>query len=163
VDELLLSKDLAAAGIESGELRSRTRSGDLVHLRRGAYTTPTGRTDREDHLLRVRAALAFAESLSVLSFGSAALVHGLPVPGSALQSVHLTKIRNSGGKRRPGIHVHVAPLSAAEITSVNGLPVTSLDRTFADLARVVGLTRRRRGGRPRATAGHGSGRRPAAA
>lgn len=139
VDELLLIKDLTAAGIESGELRSRTRSGSLVHLRRGAYAVGSARTDREDHLLRVQSALAFAGSLSVVSFGSAALVHDLPVPDSALQSVHLTKIRNSGGRRRPGIHIHVAPLSDAEIITVNGMPVTSLDRTFADLARVVGL------------------------
>lgn len=139
VSDLLLIKDLTAAGIESGELRSRTSSGKLVHLRRGAYATPAQRTGREDHLLLVRSAVAFAESLSVVSFGSAAVVHDLPVPDAALRSVHLTKIRNSGGKSRPGVHIHVAPLEEAEVIEVNGMPVTSLDRTFVDLARVVGL------------------------
>lgn len=139
VDELLLSRDLTAAGIESGELRSRTESGSLLHLRRGAYATPLDRTVRQEHLLLVRSAITFAETESVVSFGSAALVHGLPVPDAVLQTVHVTKIRNSGGKRRPGVHVHVAPLNSAEIVTVDGLPVTSLDRTFVDLARGVGL------------------------
>lgn len=139
VSDLLLIKDLTAAGIESGELRSRTRTGGLVHLRRGAYASPARRSGREDHLLLVRSAVAFAESLSVVSFGSAAVVHDLPVPDAALQSVHLTKIRNSGGKKRPGIHIHVAPLSEAEVIEIDGMPVTSLDRTFVDLARVIGL------------------------
>lgn len=139
VDELLLVKDLAAAGIDSGELRSRTESGSLLHLRRGAYATPSDRTVREEHLLLVRSAVAFAESESVVSFGSAALVHKLPVPDAALRMVHLTKIRSSGGRRRPGIHIHVAPLSRAELVTVDGLPVTSLDRTFVDLARGIGL------------------------
>lgn len=139
VDELLLVKDLTAAGIDSGEIRRRTNSGSLIHLRRSAYAMPAERTDRQEHMLLVRSAVAIAESESVVSFGSAALVHDLPVPDTALQTVHLTKIRNSGGRRRPGIHIHVAPLSRAEIVRVGGLPVTSLDRTFVDLARVVGL------------------------
>ena len=139
VDDLLLIKDSTAADIESGELRSRTRSGALVHLRRGAYASPGLRTDRDDHLLLVRSAVAFAESLSVVSFGSAALVHDLPVPDEALRSVHLTKIRSSGGKKRPGIHIHVAPLSETDVIQVDGMSITSLDRTFVDLARVVGL------------------------
>lgn len=137
--ELLLAKDLTALGIESGELRSRTRQGSLLHVRRGVYAEPADRTDREDHLLRVRGALAFAGSESIVSFGSAAIVHNLPVPDAVLERVHVTKIRNSGGKRRTDLHVHVAPLTPAEIVTVDGIPVTSLDRTFVDLARVVGL------------------------
>lgn len=132
-------KDLAAAGIDSAEIRSRTKAGDLLHLRRGAYVTPAGRTDREDHLLLVRSAVAFAQSESVVSFGSAALMHDLPVPDAALQKVHLTKVRNSGGKRRPGIHIHVAPLTDADTVTIDDLRVTSLERTFVDLARCVGL------------------------
>lgn len=139
MSELLLAKDLAALGIESGELRSRTKDGSLLHLRRGAYAKPSDRTDRDDHLLLVRSALAFAGSESVVSFGSAAVLHDLPVPAAALQRVHVTKIRNSGGRRRPGLHVHVAPLTRAEIVAIDGLPVTSLDRTFVDLARGIAL------------------------
>jgi predicted transcriptional regulator of viral defense system len=139
VNELLLIKDVIAAGVESGELRSLVRAGELRHLRRGAYANEISRTTQAEHLLLVRSAVAFAESDSVVSFGSAALLHGLPVPESALRSVHLTKIRNSGGRRRPGVHIHVAPLSSAEIVEIDGLPVSSLDRTFVDYSRTAGL------------------------
>jgi hypothetical protein len=139
VAEPLLTRDLIAAGVESGEIRSRTRSGDLLRLRRGAYATNVDRTTTEHHLLLVRSSVAFAESTSIVSFGSAALLHGLPAPAAALQKVHLTKIRNSGGNGRPGIHIHVAPLTGSDIVELDGFRVTSLDRTFVDLARVTGL------------------------
>ncbi len=139
MDGLLLVRDLTVRGIEYEELRRRNLSGELQHLRRGAYCVPAERTVIEEHLLLTRAAALLADPGSVVSFGSAAVLHGLPVPAAALDRVHLTRLRTSGGRIKPGVHVHVAALSSADVCEISGLAVTGLDRTFVDLARTTDL------------------------
>jgi hypothetical protein len=135
MSDVLLTRQLLAAGIEPGDLRNRTRSGSLLHLRRGAYADPLDRTVYERHLLLTEAAVSLADSESVVSFGSAGVLHDLPIRPAEIDLVHLTRKRNSGGRIKPGIHVHVAPLEGSEVDEVLGMPVTSLDRTVVDLAR----------------------------
>lgn len=140
MSDLLLAKELKSIGLEYGDVRHRINDGELLHLRRGAYTDAADRTTSEEHLLLTRAAIALADSDSVVSFGSAALLHGLPVPDHAIRRVHLTRKRNSSGRIRAGVHVHVAPLDPPEVCEIEGLPVTTLDRTFVDLARTTTLS-----------------------
>lgn len=139
MNDVLLTRDLVASGWEHDELRRLAATGEFRRLRRGAYADAHERGVYQEHEMLVRASLALAESDSVVSFGSAGVLHGLPVPRSAIERVHLTRKRSSGGRIRPGIHVHVAPLGDGEVVSIAGSPVTSLDRTFTDLARVVPL------------------------
>lgn len=73
----------------------------------------------------------------MLSHCSAALVHGLPVWPGALERAHLTRSRSSGAKRRSDVEVHGATLPAEHVTVVNGLAVTTLARTVADLGRTL--------------------------
>jgi hypothetical protein len=68
------------------------------------------------------------------------VVHGLPVWPSALDKVHLTRSRTDSGRIRRLVHVHVAALGAADLTTVGRIPVTSLSRTFVDHARTVALS-----------------------
>ncbi|QDP95490.1 hypothetical protein FOE78_05850 [Microlunatus elymi] len=136
----LLARDLIMAGLEHGELRSMSRTGELRHLRRGAYFTAEQLTAEQYHRLLVEATFQLAESDSVISFGSAAVIHQLPVPRAAMQLVHLTRNRNCSGRIRTGVHVHVAPIAGPEAVVIDGLRVTSLDRTFVDLARTVRLS-----------------------
>lgn len=72
-----------------------------------------------------------------MSHHTAALVHGLPLEFDDLDDVHLTVAPPARGGRRSGYHMHVAPLPAEDVVEVDGLRVTSLARTAADLARVV--------------------------
>jgi hypothetical protein len=51
--------------------------------------------------------------------------------------VHVTRNRNSGGNRRAVVQVHAAPLTEMDITTIDGVPVTSLARTVLDLCRTV--------------------------
>ncbi|MGI8458185.1 MAG: hypothetical protein ACR2LI_08750 [Propionibacteriaceae bacterium] len=76
---------------------------------------------------------------AVLSHGSAAVVHGLPIWRRGLSQVNVTRDRSGGGRRRPTVHVHVAPLERGEVVQVNGYAATSLARTVVDLARTSGL------------------------
>jgi len=70
----------------------------------------------------------------VLSHGSAAVLHGLPVWPDQLTQVHITRNRAGGGRRRRYVHVHGLPLDPGDTVSVDGLMVTSLARTVVDLA-----------------------------
>jgi hypothetical protein len=135
---LRLRSELLAAGLSDNDLARLRRCGDLGRVRRGAYVGGTDERlrDREArHALAVRAALMQLRPGTVASHVSAAVLHGLPVWGMALDRVHVSRDGISGGHRRPRLHVHVAPLSAGEITTVHGRPVTTVERTLADLAR----------------------------
>ena len=135
MDGILLTKTLRDQGFSYDEVIRRHRRGDLERVRRGAYATPRdrelGRDDRHRRL--VQATVPQLVAGSVVSHGSAAVMHGLPVWAAAIARVHVT--RPDDGKRRTVLHVCGAPLAAADITVVDGVAVTSLARTVLDLAR----------------------------
>jgi hypothetical protein len=74
---------------------------------------------------------------AVISHGSAAVLHGLPLFSNAIACVHVTRDRRGGGVRRSSIQVHGSALRSDDLTCIDGLPVTSLARTVADLARTL--------------------------
>jgi len=139
VSELRLTRDLVAAGTTQEELARHRRSGSLTRLRRGAYVLDAERQPDELHRLMIKSSVALGLGESVISFASAAVLHGLPVPWSALRKVHLTRNRPDSGRIRSLVHVHVAPLRSDEVCMIDGLPVTTLARTVVDLARTVPL------------------------
>ena len=51
--------------------------------------------------------------------------------------MHLTRSRSYGAKRRTDVELHAATLPPAHVAVVDGLPVTTLTRTVADLARTL--------------------------
>ena len=141
MSEILRTRQLLEAGYAQDELRRLERQGRLAQVRRGAWMRPEASgsepTVEGRHLLLLRAVAAQVEPGAVLSHGSAALVHGLPVWPEALGRVHLTRSRSSGAKRRSDVEVHAATLAAEHITMIDGLAVTTLARTVADLGRTL--------------------------
>jgi very-short-patch-repair endonuclease len=81
--------------------------------------------------LRWAAVLAIGER-AALSDGSAAAAWGLRA--SASRTMHVTTTTRSGRSRRAGIRVHRRALEADELTTLNGLPITTPARTLIDLA-----------------------------
>lgn len=132
-----LTRDLLAAGNSRKELAKLVRRHDLEHLRRGAYLQPGELELEERHRLLLESTMAMGDGNSVVSFGSAAVVHRLPVFPAAISKVHLTRRRSAGGRKGSVVHQHVAELREADVCEVDGLPVTSMARTFVDLARTV--------------------------
>lgn len=126
----LLTRDLAAAGHSATELARLGRTGELVHLRRGAWLTAEPGDVVRRHRLLVAATLELTAD-AVVSHLSAAVLHGLPVPGP-LPRVHLTRPAGRG-KRRGYVHLHVAALDASDVVVRDGVAVTSLARTVVDL------------------------------
>lgn len=135
-NDLLLARDLVATGYDYVQLTRMHRERALHHLRRGAYARANLTADDHRRLL-AEAGYWLATSDSVLSFGSAAVMHGLPVWPDAVERVHLTRVRRFSGRIRSTVHVHVALLDEADVTAIDGMRTTSLARTCADLARTV--------------------------
>ena len=137
-----LRSELLDDGFSDKELRRFRRCGQLGTIRRGAYVHGPPPDDVvERHLLLVRAALAHLSSEAVVSHVSAAVLHRLPIWGLSLDRVHVTRPgRCRGGRRHPLVHVRTNTLDPAEIAMVDGIPVTSVERTIADLGRSVPFT-----------------------
>lgn len=134
---LLHRRRLLAAGWTDDEVRARVRDGALVPLRRGSYLSAGERPpDAESwHVLAVRAALPDLAPQVVISHVSAAVLHGLPVWGIALNRITATRSRRSGARRTAGMHLYAAPLDPDEIATMGTIAVTSAARTVADIAR----------------------------
>lgn len=138
-DDIVLTPALRAQGFEPNELARMTRRGELTRLRRGAYTHEPGTelSAAYQHLRLVRATALQLLDGSVVSHGSAAVLHGLPVWATAIEKVHVTCHRSGQGKRRSVVHVHGAALPPEDLAVVDGIVVTSLARTVLDLARTL--------------------------
>jgi predicted transcriptional regulator of viral defense system len=139
VDDIVLTRTLRDQGFDDRELRRMKRDGTLLPVRRGAYVweRPVDRTRDEEHRELIFATAPQLHDAAVISHGSAAVLHGLPTWSSAIDRVHVTRNRNSGGNRRAVVQVHAAPLIAGDLTAIDGIPVTSLARTVLDLCRTV--------------------------
>ena len=72
---------------------------------------------------------------AVLSHGSAAVLHGLPVPTAMLAKVGVTRERRGRGHVSAIVHERGCPLPSDDVVELGELRVTSLARTVADLAR----------------------------
>jgi hypothetical protein len=91
-----------------------------------------------EHAVRIAAALAVTGPGAVASHHSAAQIHGLDMLGR-VQGEFVAVTRAPGGSSsrtgREGIRLHIAALPAWHLSVRRGIPVTSLARTVADLAR----------------------------
>ncbi len=139
MNDVQLTRRLNELGLERWDIERLIKTRQLERVRRGAYAEPLpgSSTTEERHLRLVRATMPQLDPGAVLSHGSAATMHGLPVWESELGRVHVTRSRSrsGGGQRRPGLHLHVAPLLVGDVETIDGHPVTSIARTVLDQAR----------------------------
>jgi hypothetical protein len=120
------------------EIRRRRRRGDWSTLQRGAYLVGPDRPDpRQRHLLAVRATVAGLRVPAVVSHGSAAALHGLPLWGVPLRQVHVTRQPPARSADEGRLRSHVARLGPEDVVLIGGTAVTSVTRTVVDLARSV--------------------------
>lgn len=135
---LHLRRRLLASGWSDDEVRRLLRVGELSPVRRGAYVVGALPQDpARRHRLEITAALDALSPDAVVSHVSAAVLHGLPLWGVPLGRVHVTRNRATGGRRGRRVHVHTAPLTPGGLALVDGVPVTGVARTVADIARTV--------------------------
>ena len=138
-----LTGDAVVGGLSYDELDRRTRSGTLRRVRRGAYEPAALSTPdpAEQHLSLIEGTLRQTPTPAIVSHMSAAVLHGLPSWNDDLVRVHLTRDNGGKGKIRRYVHLHVAPLPAADLCVIEGMAVTSLGRTVVDLCRTLPMRR----------------------
>ncbi|MGY6498192.1 MAG: hypothetical protein ACXIUP_08195 [Microcella sp.] len=132
---------IRVATLNDAAIRARAaagaRRGELIRLARGCYLpTPIWNTLDQDarYRARIRAAVAGRLAPDELLCGmSAAALWRLSLPGEWPADVHTVRPRNGGG-RRSGIVTRHSTSVADAGAWVEGLPVTTVERTVADLA-----------------------------
>ena len=119
---------LLILGLSEGAIDHRVAVGRLHCVHRGVY-----RVGHEAPLLFAReaAALLACGELAVLSHLAAGALWLLVPPDQTAVDV---TVLNGGRRPRPGIRVHRSSLPWADVTTCRGLPVTTPERTLADVA-----------------------------
>lgn len=144
---LILRRQALAAGMPPLQIALLLRQGEWISVWRGVYTLRSTweslDTYRGQPLLRVRAASMNMVTPHVISHDSAALVHGIWLPG-APRWIHVTRFGVLGSRSKCGVKHHVASFTPDQVVFVDGLPTLDVPRTAIDLCREHGL----RGGLP---------------
>jgi predicted transcriptional regulator of viral defense system len=128
---LITTRQLEAAGLSSPAIRRRVEDGRLRRLYRGVYAV--GHRALVPNGFWLAAVLACGPG-AVLSHRSAAAAWDLRRTGRG--NVDVTAPSGAGRKRK-GIDVHVGLLPQPDVTTLDGLPITTPARTLLDLAEVV--------------------------
>jgi hypothetical protein len=119
-------------GLGRAAVAKRAAVGRLYRIHRGVYAV--GRPWLNAHGRRMAAVLAHGGA-AVLSHRSAAALWGLR--RDERRSTDIT-LPGTGAYRRPGIDVHCSTtLEPRDITTVHGIPCTTVARTLVDLGDVV--------------------------
>jgi predicted transcriptional regulator of viral defense system len=121
---------LLRLGLSAQAIKRRVRAGRLLPLHRGVYAVghvAIGAAGR-----RWAAVLALGDDTFV-SHATAADAHG--IRASRSPTVHLSVRGRAGRKRHTGVRVHrPRSLPDDEVTTLRGLPITTVARTILDLA-----------------------------
>ncbi len=146
----LIRRDLTVeAGFSDHDLAHSVKTKQLIRLTSGVYRARI-EVDPEDRTAVAEAKIeAFRlKSLAIatgrnhggntaLSHTSAAIVHGLPLLKPELEMVHLTNGEIGGGRARTNSLLHASDLPPGDVVEVNGVWITSLARTAADVAQLA--------------------------
>lgn len=128
--------DYYAAGGTRAQLTKALESGRLVSMRRSKLLAPGPRTTpQEEHRLKVQAAGPFLGDATLVARHSAAVVHGLPVFSKRLDRVAVIRTGGGHGTIEPLIHARRGAVDPIDVALIDGVPLTGLARTAADLAR----------------------------
>lgn len=132
---------LLASEVGPSATRALIESGSHVRVRRGAVT-PVEETDdrwaqeRHEAMARVAAVERKLRCAAVFSHESAAIIHGIWTWRTPT-AVHVTQRTKPNGHGSPGLRRHSGALPDELVTRVNGLRVTTVQRTIVDAARTM--------------------------
>ena len=127
---LVTTAQARESGLPGVDLTRLTDSGKLLRVRHGVYALPSAGADRLQDLRAAWLATS-ANGDVIVSGASAAVVHGL---GDLVPAAHEFTAPVRRQSTLPDLRFHRAELSDDDVTVVDGLPVTTVVRTAADLA-----------------------------
>jgi predicted transcriptional regulator of viral defense system/very-short-patch-repair endonuclease len=133
------TRQLLQEGYTHAELAQLAKIGRLDRVRRGAYGSSVDESldAMEQQRRLVRATIPYLARDAIVSHASAAALHGLDLYATRLDRVQVTRPERPGGKARPLTNVHAAPVEESEVVEIDGIAVTSVARTVADMARAL--------------------------
>lgn len=143
---LCTSAQAKACGVDTAWLRRLAERGSLVRVRHGVYTSPaipvTPQLEIQSEWLAIRPSLLAAQRLADPHLAAEAVVSHTTaanlweIGDLWPDGVHFTLAKRRRS-RQPDVTLHKALLGRAEWTihEQSGLPVTTVARTVADLAR----------------------------
>lgn len=140
---VFLRRDAVAQGMSDRTIRRMLRSGEWARVRHGAYVAgEVWRTasEREQHLLRTRAAMMTVGHVAV-SHHSAAALHGMDLWDVDLRRVHLTRLDNGAGRTENDLVHHEGFSLEQDLMKAHGLTVTSPARAALESALLSGAER----------------------
>jgi len=132
------SEELTMHNLDPRTVARAAGRGDLVRVKRGAYCARTvweSVTETERHRMRVLA-VSHSHPGSIFSHRSAAVLLDLPIIGSWPSEVHVSAVRASGGRSEVGVRRHCRGIESHDWHEINGIRVTTVERTLIDLALV---------------------------
>ncbi|MFH5822053.1 hypothetical protein [Georgenia sp. AZ-5] len=137
----VLPQPLLVRELGRAEVRAARRDARLVRVRNGAYLAPDPGWDRwrQREAVALAACVAVASSLRceyAFSHATAALIHGCWLWGVD-PLTHITQPTPPSSLVVGGVKRHHGSLPDDDVTLVNGLRVTSLERTVEDCARTM--------------------------
>ncbi|MDR7111101.1 hypothetical protein J2X03_000965 [Microbacterium trichothecenolyticum] len=136
-------EQLRASGMTARAIGDAVVRGELRRLQRNRYVGVKLWNDlwpESRHLIEVCAAVAeMRDGDGVASHESAGVVAELPLYRHTPSAVHLLKPEARRGSSRVGLQHHADLLPAGDITVVNGIRCTTLDRTVFDLVRTLSM------------------------
>ncbi|MBE7192432.1 MULTISPECIES: type IV toxin-antitoxin system AbiEi family antitoxin domain-containing protein [Gordonia] len=128
---LIHRASVIAVGLTDEDLARAVRTKQIVRIVRGVYAEAVRREPEELHRLTAIATVLTGTSDAPLSHQSAAAVHGLAMLEPNFRRVHRTA---PTGFRTTTLHCHVGEVSEAHTVVIDGVSVTSLERTAVDVA-----------------------------
>ena len=141
-DGLTTPAALARVGVGQRHVARLVRTGRLVPVRRGVYTTAELWAAWDIHharpLARVKAAEHCVTVPHVSSHDSAALLQELPLLRPQDSAVHISRLDMRGTRVQSGIEHHGASYDTDQLVEIDGLVALDIPRTVADLAREHG-------------------------
>lgn len=142
-DGLIFTSDFARAGVHPRDIEAALVRGMLVRVRRGAYVSSdiwNSAWPVQRHQWLVRATVALSPRPLVVSHLSALAMHELPTIGDWPDTVHTLESGASGGKNARFITGHRGGADADTVV-VDGVTVTTLERTLIDVAATESMMR----------------------
>lgn len=137
----LIHASFAVTGAERNRLASGADRGEFRRLAPGIYVDAAacaGLSGRSQHRQLVEARQMANRAAPVFAHASAAAMWQLPRIGGWPPRTHILAEQTSGGRSTPGVIHHRVGLPDS-VDTIDGIRVTSLARTVADLARFDGL------------------------
>ena len=136
-------EQLRASGMTARAIGDAVMRGELRRLQRNRYVGVKLWNDlwpESRHLVEVCAAVAeMRDGDGVVSHDSAGVLAGFPLYRHTPSAVHLLTPEGRRGSSRTGLQHHADLLPAGDITVINGIRCTTLDRTVFDVVRTLSM------------------------